>query len=273
MYTSFMQVTPGTIRIKLEVSWGTASTDYAEACALFRNMPVPGFSNGEAPAIITAEHFSREIRAETIRRCAARLIHSILMEKGIRTVGPLLILQASLEPGQKFHCVIELLLRPEVSLPDCDDLETLARNDDTRRAEVKQWLLAHTECDVPEPIIRRSLEPASRDTAQPGSMLWAEAAHNALLHVIAHEVADQNGIVVDENRLREHLEEIAAATNTTPEKLRAAYNKSGQMEVIREHLLVGAVLDYLARNETASISHLHATAAATAIAATATAAA
>ncbi|MDR1011440.1 MAG: hypothetical protein LBM04_10025 [Opitutaceae bacterium] len=257
-----MQITPGTIRIEIEASWSTASTDYAKTCALFQNIPIPGFPNGKAPAIITAEHFSREIRAETIRRCAARLIRVILMEKGIRTVGPLLILQASLEPGQKFHCMIELLLRPEVSLPDCDALETLAGSDDTRRAEVRQWLLEHAECDVPEPIIRRSLEPACRDTAQPGSMTWAEAAHNALLHVIAHEIADRNGIVVDETRLGKHFEEIAAAANTTPEKLWAAYNKNGQLEVIRERLLIETVLDYLARNETAPMPRRCATAAA-----------
>lgn len=261
MYTSFMQVTPGTIRITLEAPWGAASTDYAEACALFRQMPVPGFPKGKAPTIITASRFSREIRAETIRRCAARLIRSILLEKGIRTVGPLLILQASLEPGQIFRCTIELLLRPKVSVPDCEEFEPLADNEETRRTEVKEWLLAHTECDVPEPVIRNSLEPTCRDIAQPGSMLWSEAAQNALLHVIAHEISDTHGITVSEECLEKHLEDIAAAMNTTVAKLCAAYNKNGQLEVIREYLLVEEVLDFLAREEHARVSRRHAVAA------------
>lgn len=256
-----MQVTPSTIQIKIEASWNTASLDYAEACALFRNTPVPGFPNGKAPAIIAASHFSREIRAEAIRRCAARLIHDVLSEKGIRTVGPLLILQASLEPGQKFHCTVELLLRPDVSIPPPDDFEAEATSLNSRRAEIKRWLINHAECDIPEPIIRRSLEPSCRDSIQPGSMRWHEATDNALLQVIAHEIADQNGIIVSEERLEKHLEDIAAAAHTTPASLRAFYNNSGELESIREYLLIDAVLDFLAEQEFLRESKQHATAA------------
>ncbi|AWI08211.1 hypothetical protein CKA38_02065 [Ereboglobus luteus] len=254
MYTSFMQVTPGCIRITLEAAWSTAASDYAEACALYRDIPVPGFSPGEVPAIITANCFSREIRAETIRRCASRLIRSVLVEKGIRTVGPLLILQASLEPGEKFVCTIELLLRPEVALPDCENFEPVADCKHTRRTEAREWLVANTECTVPEPIIRKALNSTHRDIVQPGSKLWDEAEHNALLHIIAHEVADRHGITVSEERLEEHLRNVADTVGMSPAKLRAAYNKNGQIEVIRESLLIEAVLDFLTKQEEAFLA-------------------
>lgn len=244
-----MQVSPDSLRIMLEASWGTASTDYAEACSLFRNLPAPGFPEGEVPAVVAADFYSREIRAETIRRCAARLIRSILIEKGIRTVGPLLILQASLEPGQRFHCTIELFLRPDVSLPDYTEFAPSAEGDDSRISEARQWILDNVECDLPEPIIRRTLEPSRRDTVQPGSVQWDEATHNALLHVIAHEVADRHGITIDEEDLEKYLQRAAATTDMTPAELRAAYNKNGQLEMIREFLLVEASLNYLAKQE------------------------
>lgn len=250
-----MQVSPDSLRIMIEASWGTASTDYAEACSLFRNLPAPGFPKGKVPAVVAADFYSREIRAETIRRCAARLIRSILVEKGIRTVGPLLILQASLEPGQKFHCTIELFLRPDVSMPDCAEFTPSAEGDDSRISEARQWLLDNAECDMPEPIIRRNIEPARRDTTQPGSVQWDEATHNALLHVIAHEVADRHGITIDEECLEKYLQRAAAATNMTPAELRAAYNKNGQLEVIREFLLIEAALNFLAKQERELLRH------------------
>lgn len=261
MYSSFMQVSPGTIRITVESSWSAAAADYAEARALFSRMPVPGFPKGNAPSIIAANHYCREIRAETIRRCAARLIRIILMEKGIHTVGPFLVLQASLEPGKKFRCTMELLLRPKVTLPDCDEFEARSENEETRRAELKEWLLAHAVCDVPEPVIRISLEPDCRDTAHPGTILWTEAAQNALLHVIAHEVADAHGIEISEERLEKHLGEIASATNTTAALLHAIFNENGQLEAIREYLLVEAALDFLAQKEHHGMPETHAVAA------------
>lgn len=249
-----MQVTPGTIRIKLEAAWRAISADYMESCAIFRNMPIRGYPKGKAPIVVTSSHFSREIYADTIRRCATRLARLVLLEKGIRTVGPLLILQSSFEPGQKFICTIEMLLRPDVSVPDCRDFASDAESKEARRTELKQWLFSHADCDMPEPIIRRCLEPSRHDTAQPGSAIWDNAMHDALLHVIAHEVADQHDIIVSEQCLQNHLNELAAAANTTPEILRINYNRNGQIETVREYLLIEEVLDFLAKHESARAS-------------------
>lgn len=241
-----MQITPCTIRISFEAPWSTASADYAKACALFRNLPIPGYPNGNAPIMLTVLHYNREIRADAIRRCAARLIPAILSAKGIRTVGPLLIVQATFEPGHKFRCTTELVLRPDVSLPANKQFSPQSDAGAARRAEAEQWILSHAQCDIPDSIIRQILEPADRDFIQPGCMLWDEAANKALLHVIAHEIADRTGITVSEEQLEKHLEDLAASANTTAAQLRAIYNKNGHLEELRENLLIESVLNHLA---------------------------
>lgn len=141
MYTSFMQVTPCAIIIKIEAPWRFASTDYAEACTLYRNSPVPGYPEGNAPTLLTVHHYNREIRAEAIRRCATRLIQIVLAEKGIRAVGPLVILQARFEPGSKFHCTVELMLRPNVASRDEEQCSASTETGDVRIEATRESLL------------------------------------------------------------------------------------------------------------------------------------
>lgn len=243
MTTQTVQLSEHTRRLDIEARWETVAVDYDDACALFRDAPVPGFRTGRAPASVVASYHGPRIRAAASQASAQRLVREAIREHKLRTFGPIVITHDGFSPGYPFKCSAELTLRPEFQLPDYVNNAPITTTTD----EIAEWLLSNTTFDPPPHLVRAQLGTTTNDSVITDTTAWEEAAETVRLLIITHEIAGRDGIAITERQLSDALTRIAAESGITSETLLTRLTATGHLDNLRNHLLAETVLAYLSK--------------------------
>jgi len=71
---------------------------------------------------------------------------------------------------------------------------------------------------------------------------------------ILTRIAGAEGIEVNNDELKERVQELATQYRMTPEKMRTELEEKGALPQVREEILIGKVLDFLTSNATIETS-------------------
>lgn len=252
------------LRLEIEAGWGEIAADYDDAVTLHADAPVPGFRHGNAPRPLIENYHRREICAAAARTAASRLTRDTLRRDALRTVGAIIIADATLKPGKPLRFTAELTRRPEIPLPDYAHIPAPIgdfpddNQPDALRDTIADWLVAHTDFDIPRHLIAEQLDPEDpgthpengqhppHDPAIENTAAWREAEQRARLLVITHEIAQREGIELLAADLDKRIAALAQGTGMTPQAFRRQLETTRSLESLRDFLLAENVLDYIA---------------------------
>ncbi len=150
------------------------------------------------------------------------------------------------------------------------ELENQKRQDaaNAKRNDIVQQLLAQVECELPESMVkhetRRILNEIVRENQTRGvadevleenkSGLVETAGRNARERLkgrfILMRIAEEEKIRVTEQDLSIRIMEMAMQYRTTPDKLMKELQENNAVDQVREEILTGKVLDFLASGAT-----------------------
>jgi len=237
----------GKAELRIAVEWADVAADYDDLLTEYAKLAVPGFRPGKAPHAMVEQRFRTQLRDDLAARSGRRLTRQALRERQLRAAGPIEVIAIQLEPHRAFSFTAEFVPAPKLELPDYRAIPLAGPTDDRRRDELSEWLLAHTPGDVPEPLIRQECERGEWPTAGAGSDAWQAAAQRVKLTLILEQIAEAEGIELEEAAVDGRVEKMAAQCGVKPAELRRQLGEDG-LSRLRSLLRAEQALDYLLAN-------------------------
>jgi FKBP-type peptidyl-prolyl cis-trans isomerase (trigger factor) len=231
--------------LHIEVDWVDIQPDYNDVLSEYLKVPVPGFRPGKAPKIFIESRFKKEILDDVASRCAERFSRKALEAEGVAAAGPISITDIELEKNGPLQFKAEFTVLPDFELPDYSQFKLSTQTDDEKRDQISDWLLQNTVIGVPDELIRQELEFDSKSDVPVNSDEWGSALQRVKLLLILKNIANHDGIEVDDKDINERVEKMASAFETTASKLRQQLMQSGGLSRITNFLLAEKTLDYL----------------------------
>lgn len=212
----------------------------------YRCENVPGFRRGKAPPAIIRQRYRRQIEEAVGNRAATRLFREALEERGVKRVGPAGFTAIDLNADGSLTFSVEFDEEPEIELPDFKAFRPseIATDDEGKKDELSEFLLANTSVDLPESLVEQEIEHG-----EPGEDDRAAAENRAKLLLILRAIARTEGIEVDDQDVDDRIESMAGAHGTTAEALRAELTQKQGLERIRLFLLAERTMDYILSGE------------------------
>lgn len=241
MNATFQAKPTGKTELHIDVAWPEVAADYDDLLADYGKLALAGFRPGKAPRAVIERRLKRQIRDDFTARCGRRLARAALRERDLRSAGPIEVVAIDFEPRREFSFTAELVLLPKLALPDYASASWTAATDEERRDEISEWLLAHTPGDAPEPLIRQECGAGS----EPGSAEWLAVARRVKLMVILEQIAEAEGIEVDERDVAARVEKIAAETGVDSAQLRRRLECDDAVKRLESLLRCEQTLDHL----------------------------
>ncbi|MBI3484361.1 MAG: hypothetical protein HY012_04320 [Acidobacteria bacterium] len=234
-------------QMKLEVTatWAEVAPDYDDVLAGYCKFAVPGFRPGKAPRTVVEKHFHGAIREDFVARCARRLARQALEERGIRAARQMELTESEFHVQQPFRFTGVFTAVPKLELPDYSAVALEATTDEARRNEISDWLLAHTPWNVPEVLIRQECESSALPDARPGDSQWQLAEQRVKLTTILEQIAEAEGIEVDERDVDQRVERTARECGVKPHELRQRLAQGVGRGRLRALLVAEQTLEYL----------------------------
>jgi len=241
MNATLQQTPTGKTEVRIAVEWSEVAADYDELLAGYGKVALPGFRSGKAPRAIIEQRLRQQIRDDFTARCGRRLAREALRDRHLRAAGPIAVVAIQLEPRREFSFTAEFVPVPKLELPDYPAMPLTRTTEDERRDEISEWLLAHTPGDVPEPLIRQECEREF----QPGSAEPEAAARRVKLRLILEQIAEAEGIEVDQSDVDARIEKTAAENGVPPAELRQKLAREDTLNRLRSLLRAEQTLAYL----------------------------
>ncbi len=249
MKVSVKDIGSGRREALIEAEWEKIEPDYRDLLSEYAKLPVPGFRPGKAPKAMVEKEFMEPILEDLGIRCAGRIARAALEAEGITTTGPVGIMEISVEYGGPISFMAEFTELPDFTLPDTCALVLGADSDEGMRDEISEFLLEHTEFDVPDELVRQELLFDGLEGAEPESDEWNAALARVKLLLILGAVARRDGIDVDDRDVEERIAQIASAHGTDSDSLKKQLMRSGGLSRISSFILAEKILDYLIENK------------------------
>ena len=102
-----------------------------------RQVRLPGFRPGKAPAAMVAKRFAREITGEFKQKVVTRAYREGLEKQKLNVLTIVNVEDGTLEPGQPATITVTLDVRPEFALPDYTGLPAEIETTEATEAEVE----------------------------------------------------------------------------------------------------------------------------------------
>lgn len=237
-------------QLKVTAQWAEVTADYEDVLAAYSRFAVPGFRPGQAPRTMVEMHFRDAIRNDFVVRCGRRLGLRALEERNIRAASQMELTENDFHPQQPFSFTGVFIAVPKLDLPDYAAVLLEAETNDARRDEISDWLLAHTHWIVPEALVRQECElsglPDSPDAAQ-----RQMAEQRVKLTAILEQIAEAEGIEVDERDVDQRIERMARECGVKAHELRQRLARGAELGRLRALLVAEQTLEYLLANSAA----------------------
>ena len=235
--------------LRITAEWDEVAADYEDVCAGYARATTRGFRAGKAPRAVIERRFRNQLRDDFTIRCGRRLARQALRDRNLRAAGAIAVVDIRLEPRREFAFTAECVPIPDLELPDRAGVPPVDGSDDERRDAISEWLLARTAWEVPEPLVREECQRGETGDLVRGSDAWRAAARRVKLTVILEQIAEAEGIEVDEREVDARIARMAAESGVPPDALRRELGEDG----------VGRLQSLLHAEQT--LAHLLATAA------------
>ena len=147
----------------VEVGWDAVRADYKEILYEYSQTPIAGFRSGKAPIRIVESRRQRQILGEVATRCAQRLVRQALELEGLKTTGPVALMDMELTKEGPFSFKAEFTVVPEFDLPAYKAYRCTGQDREQKRNRLCRWLLDNTEIEVTDELVEK--EVASETTS------------------------------------------------------------------------------------------------------------
>jgi FKBP-type peptidyl-prolyl cis-trans isomerase (trigger factor) len=235
----------GRKNLLIEAEWSDVEDDYNAVLSEYQKIRVPGFRPGRTPQDLILQRFHKEIFDEVSTRSAQRLSRIALDKEGMSASGPLSVSDVEIARGKPFRFKVEFTALPEFQLPDYGHITLSTGTDEEKRDGVSEWLLKHTNLDIPGDLVRQELALDDAAGVEPGSDGWNAAARRVKVFLILQKIARQEGIEVDEKDVTERIAKMAEESGVAASYLKQQLLQSGGLSRIGSLLLAERTLDYL----------------------------
>jgi trigger factor len=146
------------------------------------------------------------------------------------------------------------------------EAEKVRQVETAKRNQIVDRLLSSVECELPPSYVKGEARRIMSEIVQQNQMRGVSeevlrenqkdiinaASRNAKDRVKANfiltRIAEAEGIEVNDNELKERVQELATQYRMTPEKMRTELEGKGALPQVREEILIGKVLDFLTSN-------------------------
>jgi FKBP-type peptidyl-prolyl cis-trans isomerase (trigger factor) len=217
----------------------------------YSKLAVPGFRPGKAPRTTVEKHFRDAVGSAFVARCGRRLARQALEERDIRAAGQMDLTESEFHPQQPFRFTGVFITVPKLELPEYMAVPLETKTDDARRDEISDWLLAHTSWIVPQSLIRRECEVSGLADAPPRHAQWQAAEQRVKLTTILEQIAEAEGIEVDERDVDQRIERMASECEVKSHELRQRLARGGGLGRLYALLVAEQTLEYLLANSVA----------------------
>lgn len=101
-----------------------------------RQVSLPGFRPGKAPAAMVAKRFGKELKEEFKNKVIGKAYRDGLEQSKLPVISLVDVEEGAIEPGQEAAIKLTVDLRPEIKLPEYTGLETQVESTEPTDAEI-----------------------------------------------------------------------------------------------------------------------------------------
>lgn len=231
--------------VSIEAAWDEIAADYHDIVASYAaSVRLPGFRPGKTPQDTVERRFQKEIMEELSIRTVQRLGREAVQGRGVKVLGPLHAVEVECAQGKPFRARVRYFPVPEFRLPEPADLEITDDGTDARD-RISRQLLELVQFELPSDLVCQELELDGLADSTQGTEAWQAAADRIKLLVILKQIAEREGIEVDEKDVDNRIAEKAREFGATEKGLKKELEERGGMTRLRDLLLAESTLEYL----------------------------
>jgi FKBP-type peptidyl-prolyl cis-trans isomerase (trigger factor) len=234
----------GCNRLKVEADWSELAVDYDDILAEYSKVRLPGFRPGKVPRSVIEKRFKTEIIEDLSHRAAKRLGCEAVRESGAETLGAVKAEEIECDRDKVFRATVSFQPMPKIDLPDIKSL-IIDDSDSDPRDQISLKLLDLVDFKVPDELVKEELALEGTNGNDSRSAEWKAAKDRIKLMLILKQIAQQEGIEINEADVNERIAEKADEFGTTTKSLQAEFAKTGDMQQLSNMLLAESTLDYL----------------------------
>jgi trigger factor len=152
------------------------------------------------------------------------------------------------------------------------EAEKVRQIEAAKRNQIVDRLLSTVECELPPSYVKGEARRIMSEIVQQNQMRGVSEAvlrenqkdivnaasrsakDRVKANFILTRIAGAEGIEVNNDELKERVQELAIQYRMTPEKMRTELEEKGALPQVREEILIGKVLDFLTSNATIETS-------------------
>lgn len=145
--------------MRVEIEAAKVEEAFAEATHAYqREVKMPGFRPGKAPAAMVAKQFEKEILDEAKRKAVSNAYRQAVADQKLNVVGPPDIGEIEFNRGQKCQFVATLEIAPEFELPDYKGLPARREIGDVTPEDIDRALRLLAERQTKFEVVARELK-------------------------------------------------------------------------------------------------------------------
>ena len=152
------------------------------------------------------------------------------------------------------------------------EAEKMRQIEAAKRNQIVDRLLSSVECELPPSYVKGEARRIMSEIVQQNQMRGVSeevlrenqkdivnaasrsAKDRVKANFILTRIAAAEGIEVNDDELKERVQELATQYRMTPEKMRTELEEKGALSQVQEEILIGKVLDFLTSNATIETS-------------------
>jgi FKBP-type peptidyl-prolyl cis-trans isomerase (trigger factor) len=162
--------------------------------------------------------------------------------------SPISISDVKLQKGHPISFKTEFILMPEFELPEYFELNLQSYNDDEKRDEISEILLEKSDIKIPDEMVEQEMELTGIKPNISDVVNWEAAKSRVALLLILRQIAEQDGIEVDERDVKERIELVAKQNATTASALKQMLLPNGGLSRLTNYITAEKVLEYIIEN-------------------------
>lgn len=127
--------------MSIDIPAETIGAERAETIKVYaKNVNIPGFRKGKAPANVVAKKFAAEITQDLEERMVPKFYHDALKETELKVVGIIDVSEVKIENGKPLVFNVTVDVEPEFKLPKYTDIAIKAEKIEVTDAQVQEQI-------------------------------------------------------------------------------------------------------------------------------------